>query len=75
MTDFHLSDQDKAQPLWLRLKAHLEDRLAIMRARNDVVQPEDQTAANRGEIKTLKGLIALGDARPVVTGNEDQPPA
>lgn len=71
MTDFHLSDQEKAQPLWLRLKAHLEDRLAIMRARNDVVQPEDQTAANRGEIACLKKLIALGDDRPVVTGETE----
>ena len=68
MTDFALSEADKAHGLWLRLRAHFEERLALARQRNDAIQPEDMTAALRGEIKTLKGLIALGDDRPIVPG-------
>lgn len=71
---FLLSEHDKAQGLWLRLKAYFEDRLAYARQRNDAVQPEDQTAALRGRIACLKELIALGDDRPVVlTGDDDAP--
>lgn len=73
MTTFELSDNDRAQGLWLRLRAHLEDRLTDARRRNDAVQPEPETAALRGEIRTLKRLIALGNDRPV-TGDEEPAP-
>ena len=33
VTDFQLTEHDKAQGLWLRLRAHLEDRLADARRR------------------------------------------
>lgn len=66
MNDFDLTPGDKASSLWLRLKAHLEDRLDDARRRNDSpTLPEAGTAALRGEIKTLKRLIALGDDRPM----------
>lgn len=65
MEPFDLTEHDKASGLWLRLRAHLQDRLAAARERNDRVQPEADTAAIRGEIKTLKVLIALGDDRPM----------
>lgn len=71
MTDFLLSDYDKSSPLWARLKAHLEDRLASARGRNDATLTEPETAALRGEIKALKALIRLDDARPIVTGNDE----
>ncbi len=74
MTDFALTEHDKSSPLWLRLKDHFLDRLAIMRARNDnALLTEAETAAIRGEIKCLRGLIALDDDRPVVTGADDAP--
>jgi hypothetical protein len=66
--DFDLSEHDKAQGLWLRLRAHLEDRLAAARVRNDGALSESETAMLRGEIKTLKRIIALGDDRPDLTG-------
>lgn len=72
MNDFYLSEQDKAQGLWVRLKSHLEDRLAVARQRNDAVQPESDTAALRGEIRCLKRLLSLGDDRPM-TGDDLQP--
>lgn len=71
MTDFTLSDNDKVQGLWVRLKAHLEDRLAAARVRNDKLLTESETAVLRGEIRTLKHIIALGDDRPILTGDEE----
>ena len=54
MTDFQLTEHDKAQGLWLRLRAHLEDRLADARRRNDAALTEAETAMLRGEIRCLK---------------------
>jgi hypothetical protein len=69
VNDFELTAHDKAQGLWLRLKAHFEDRLADARKRNDGQLSEAETASLRGEIRVLKRLIALGDDRPM-TGDE-----
>lgn len=66
---FELSEVDKHDPLWLRIKTHLTDRLASARRRNDDPQDEMTTAAIRGEIKTLKALISLHDDRPNLTGD------
>jgi hypothetical protein len=72
--DFTLSDHDRASGLWLRLREHLGERLASARVRNDHdTLSEQQTAALRGEIRTLKAIIRLGDDRPM-TGDGDQPP-
>ena len=63
---FDLTEGEKAHPLWRRLKAHLAAKLDGCRARNDdPALTESETAALRGQIKTLKGLIALGDDRPL----------
>jgi hypothetical protein len=66
LTDFALTEHDKASSLWLRLKAHFEDRLAEVRQRNDAAHSEQGTAALRGEIQALKRLIALDADRPVI---------
>ena len=71
MIDFSLSAHDKSQGLWLRLQTHLEDRLASARRRNDAPLSEHETASLRGEIVTLKRILALGADRPM-TG-DDQP--
>jgi hypothetical protein len=75
MTDpsFALTDRDKASDVWLRLRAHLTDRLADARLRNDQVLSEPETAMLRGEIRCLKRLLALGDDRPVLTGDDEAP--
>lgn len=72
MTDFQLSEQDKATGVWLRLKAHFEDKLAIARIKNDAVLTEADTAILRGEIRVLKALIRLDASRPM-TGDDDTP--
>jgi hypothetical protein len=69
--DFTLTEQDKATGLWLRLKAHMEDRLAAARVRNDAALTEPETAALRGEIKALKSLIRLDAVRPILTGDDE----
>jgi hypothetical protein len=72
---FTLTEADKAQNLWLRLKVYFAARLELARIRNDdAMLTEQATAAIRGEIKTLKGLIALGDDRPVITTGDDGAP-
>jgi hypothetical protein len=74
MTDFRLSEQDRFSSLWLRLEAHLVDMLASARVRNDNENlTEHQTAALRGRIKTLRALIALGEDRPMMTGEDEAP--
>lgn len=73
MNDFELSPLEKASHLWVRLREHLEERLADARRRNDRLMSETETAAVRGEIQLLKKIIALGNDRPM-TGDYEQPP-
>ena len=61
---FELTEGERASALWLRLSAHMEKRRAQLRAKNDDIELSDaRTAALRGQIKCLSGLIALGDSR------------
>ena len=70
--DFELSEGDKLNPLWLRLKEHLQMRLVEARGKNDnEALDATGTAALRGQIKLLKVLIGLGDERPIVEVNRD----
>jgi len=62
---FKLSEQDKHSSLWVRLEAQLIERLDRARRKNDDPKlTEARTAALRGEIECLKGLIALGKSPP-----------
>lgn len=64
IADFELLPTDKATGLWLRLSKHLENRLGAARRRNDDATLDvAATAALRGEIRTLKALLRLGDDR------------
>jgi hypothetical protein len=72
---FTLSDHDRTSFLWVRFKEHLLERLADARKRNDGALTECETATLRGEIRMLKRLIALGDDRPALLTDSDQPPA
>jgi hypothetical protein len=59
---FALTAMEMRHPLWLKLSAHMKDRLENLRAQNDHAAPLDdalQTAARRGRITQLKELIAL----------------
>lgn len=66
--EFILTDGERRHPLWLRLKAHFEEKMLEARGKNDGPLSEADTATLRGQIKCLKGLIALGDEMPPQDG-------
>jgi hypothetical protein len=61
---FALTEGERHHPLWLRLSAHLTEKLARLRSRNDGALSEQETATIRGEINCVKRFIALGDEPP-----------
>ena len=68
--DFRLTDSERHHPLWVKLAAHFAARLHDLRGKNDDPNlTEAQTAALRGQINCLKGLIILGNDPPQ-TGQE-----
>lgn len=69
---FTLTAAEKSSPVWFKLKNYLERRLESARVRNDDARlSPDATAALRGEIKALKGLLALGkELPPIETASE-----
>lgn len=72
--DFILTAAEKSSPVWFKLKGYLEQRLERARGRNDEPQLADATATLRGEIKALKGLLALGnELPPIPTAGEGGP--
>lgn len=65
--DFDLTDGEKTHPLWRRLSAHFAALLENARIRNDRVgMSEQETAALRGRISTLKEIMRLGDDKPII---------
>lgn len=67
-TRFALTSADRLNPLWLRLKEHLENQLREAQAKLEGDQSETQTAHWRGRIKVLRGFIALGNDEPPFDG-------
>jgi hypothetical protein len=65
---FALTDGERHHPLWIRLSAHLSEKLTHLRARNDGPLTEQETATLRGEINCLKRVIALGAEPPRLDG-------
>ncbi len=58
---------DRQSALWQRLKAHLEARLAYLRAKNDSAKLSgDDTAKLRGQIAEVKALLTLGTDAPKI---------
>jgi hypothetical protein len=63
---FILSDSERRNPLWLKLREHFAQMLANKRGNNDDPNlTEIKTAKIRGEINLLKAIIALGDEPPI----------
>ncbi len=58
---FKLQPQDRTNPLWMRLEAHMRKQLAELRPRNDAHLPPKRTADIRGRIAQLKELLALAN--------------
>lgn len=61
---FTLHPQDRTNPLWLRLEAHMQQKLAELREMNDSTVPLERTENWRGRIAQLKELLALAVEPP-----------
>jgi len=55
---FSLNDLEARTPLWMRMRGHMEQRLAELRAQNDTPLDDRKTAELRGRIAMLKELLA-----------------
>lgn len=56
-----LTPNDRASALWLKLRAHMADRLETLRAMNDGELEPIATAKLRGRIAEVKNLLALDE--------------
>jgi hypothetical protein len=59
---FKLEPQDRTNPLWIRLEAHLQQALAEQRLMNDSTQTMERTENIRGRIAQIKLLLNAGQA-------------
>lgn len=66
-----LTEAEKISALWIRLHAHLSEKLEIARKKNDGDLTPDQTAKLRGRISALKEILALSETEPVQAGNDE----
>jgi hypothetical protein len=64
-----LTPQDRQSAVWKKIAAHLDERLAALRVKNDGPHDAIQTAKIRGAIAEVIALQKL-DSDPVVIENE-----
>jgi hypothetical protein len=64
MTAPVLSIHDLGTDTWRKIKEHLTERIAELRAENDADMDERQTAKKRGRISEAKYLLEIGDPTP-----------
>ena len=55
----HLAPSETASPLWLKLKAHYENRLRELRGKNDGPMPEADRHLHIGKISEVKRLLEM----------------
>lgn len=63
-----LSNEERQSALWLKLRAHLEDRLEALRFQNDGDRTPEETAKIRGRIAEVKNMLALDPPAPAAIG-------
>lgn len=57
-----LDANDKKSPLWVKIKTHYEQRLEMLRRKNDKRRSDEETDYLRGRIAEVKELLTLGDS-------------
>lgn len=68
IADNFLTQDERTSPVWQSVKGHLERMLAKRRIENDNPKLTSvETAMLRGQIQTLRAMIALGAEPPVMT--------
>lgn len=65
-----LTPEERSSALWKRIAGHYEERLTVLRARNDGDQSESATQRLRGRIQEVKSILALGNEPEQI---EDEP--
>jgi len=63
---FALKAIERHDPLWLKLRGHMERRIEQLRRENDQDLDPTKTARIRGQIAALSALVAL-DRDPLAT--------
>ena len=71
--NFKLSPGERASPVWQRVSKHVEFLLETARKRNDNHQDEVKTASLRGEIKSLRSILAFGTDPPPILDDGGEP--
>ena len=61
-----LTQEDRDNPLWLKLKAEYEARLAQLRSSNDKDMGDTETAKQRGRIAEVKRFLEIGEEKKVI---------
>ena len=61
-----LTTRELQDPVWLKIKAHLEARLTDLRKQNDADLSPDATAKLRGRILETRKTLDLGNPRPEI---------
>lgn len=61
-----LTEADTHNPLWLKLKEHLESRLQSARCRNDGFLNSNETERLRGRIAEMKYLLDQAKPGPAI---------
>ena len=71
-----LTQDERTSAVWQSVKGHLERMLAKRRMENDNPKLTPvETAMLRGQIQTLRAMIALGAEPPVMTAPSARPSA
>lgn len=61
MSEEVLTKLERDSAVWMKIKAHLEKRLAAQRLKNDGDHSMEVTAKTRGRIAELKELLTIGE--------------
>lgn len=72
MTPPILTQEDLRSQTWLKIKAHIDADLAILRINLESDVSPERTATLRGRIRSYTNLLALGDT-PTLATTEDDP--
>lgn len=61
---FSLTDYERTTPIWVKLNAHMKQRLEYLRAQLEADKSETDTARLRGRIAELKAIQQLSITEP-----------
>jgi len=65
-----LTHEEIASATWSRIRTHLTEHLADLRAKNDANLSPEETARMRGRIFEIKQFLALEQPAPELVVNE-----